>query len=348
MDPGTTDITDPPEFFTLQTEELKVTFLGLIETNGKPGETMPSTHPGKIDGLVFYPAESVVTDYSGLKESEGADLYIALTHLGMYDPPYFGDPKIAYDYPYFDMILGGHTHSPTATEINNMPIFQAGSYLSHLGKVELKLNETGIASYTSELIDLSTYPSYDTQLKNKIDAYESSLTFLEDVIGYSHNDHDRYQMGCFYTDALKAYLNVDVALQNTGGVRTGLDPGDITKREIYAISPFGNGTHIYQMTVAEIKNLFIGTGAGFYVSGIQISQNGSEIEIRDDGGTIIPDGTILSLGINDYIPAVHDSYFPETADVQALTAAETLIAYLETINDQVDYPVCDCYFRYVQ
>ena len=34
----------------------------------------------------------------------------------------------------------------------------------------------------------------------------------------------------------------------------GLDFGDITKREIYEISPFNNSTIIYQMTVGEIKN----------------------------------------------------------------------------------------------
>ena len=48
-------------------------------------------------------------------------------------------------------------------------------------------------------------------------------------------------------------MNVDLTFQNSGGIRSSLDEGDITVREIYEISPFNNGTVIYEMTVAEIK-----------------------------------------------------------------------------------------------
>ena len=90
----------------------------------------------------------------------------------------------------------------------------------------------------------------------------------------------------------------------------------------------------------------MGSGSGFYYSGIQIEQIRDEIEIVDLNGKIIPDEAILSIGVNDYIPSVHEKYFPNNGEVQALTDAETIIFYLETINDQVNYSNCNRYFRY--
>ena len=343
-------ISTPLAFHTVTVDDIKVTFLGLIETNGKPDDIIPATHPWKVQNLIFNTPEEIVSQYSNLKEQENADLYIALTHLGIFEfyeetADRFDDFKLAKQFPYFDMIIGGHTNYLMDTVINGIPVLAANKYLNYLGRTRLTIKDKSIESIHSDLIDLNTYTEYDADLKTKIDDYNSSMPFLDDFIGYSHLNHD-YATGCFYTDALREYMNVDVSIQNTGGVRAGLDEGDITKRKIYAIAPFNNGTVIYSMSVSDIKTFLIGVESGNYFSGIQITQVGADIEIRDPEGIVIPDETILTVGINDYIPAVNDTYFPSSGTVQALTAAETLIAYLENINDQVNYPVCDCYFRY--
>ena len=81
-------------------------------------------------------------------------------------------------------------------------------------------------------------------------------------------------------------------------------------------------------------------------SGIHIEQAGHFIHITDMDGNTIPDDTILSVGINDYIPAVMDAYFPAGRDVQDYTTAEALIYYLDNMSDVVSYPDCNRYFRY--
>jgi len=340
-------ISSPPKFKTINIGDLKITFLGLLETNGKLDDIIPSTHPLKIQNLSFQKAENIVSRYSSLKELEQADLYIALSHLGIYEfDDRFGDFKLAKQFPYFDIIIGGHTNQLSDTVINNIPVLMAGKYLNYLGRTRLTIKDKKIETIQTDFIDLNEYADYDTDLKSKIDEYNNSMPFLDDIIGYSYLNHEKYQIGCFYTDAFREYMNVDVAFQNTGGVRAGLDEGDITKREIYAISPFNNGTVIYNMSVSEIKNFLISVEFGNYFSGIQITQIDANIEIKDLEGNIIPDETILSVGINDYIPAVYDTYFPTNGSIQTLTAAETLIEYLETINGDINYPVCDCYFRY--
>jgi len=339
-------IPQPFEYTTLSVDNLKVTFLGLIETDGKEDAIIPSTHPWRVENVIFERPENVVSRYANIKEQEGSDLYIALTHIGYSkNNGRLGDYQLAEQFPYFDLIIGGHSHSKIETVVNNTPIFQAGGYLKNLGKIELTITDKKIETIKYELIDLSDRTEHDSELKNIIEEYNDS-PFFNEIIGYSHLNHDKPQVGCFVAEALRAKLIVDLTFQNTGGVRSNLDFGDITKREIFEILPFNNPTLIYEMTVTEIKNFLIGSGSGFYYSGVKFENINGDFNIKDLDGNIIPDNTILSVGVNDYIPAVYDVYFPTNGIIQPQTDAETVILYLKEIESQVNYPNSDNYFRY--
>ncbi len=343
-----TAVPQPYAYYTLTVDSLRVTFLGLVETNGKDNGTIPSTHPFRVQNFNFERPESVIANYSDIKSQENADLYIALTHLGHngYEGN-LGDYQLAEQYPYFDLIIGGHSHSEQNTEVNGIPIFQSGSYLHQLGKIELKVLNREVLAVDFELIDLDNYTGYDAGLKAIIDQYNESMSLvLDEVIGYSHYSHQKQQVGCFYTDALRERLDVDVSFQNSGGVRAGLNMGDITIGEVYAFDPFNNGAIIYEMSASEMKAFLKGSASGFYYSGIQIEQEASSVVLRDEFFTIIPNNMILRVGINDYIPAVYDNYFPASGDAQPYTTAEAIIYYLKNINDQVNYPDCDHFFIY--
>jgi len=343
-----TSVPEPYEYYTIVRDSLRVTFLGLVETNGKDNGTIPSTHPNRVQNFTFSRPESVVSNYSGIKTQENADLYIALTHIG--HDGYggnLGDYQLAEQFPYFDLIIGGHSHSEQNTSVNGIPIFQSGSYLNKLGKISLKVKDKALVHSDFHLIDLSTFANTDAGLKAIIDQYNASMaTVLDEVIGYSHYNHQKYQVGCFYTDALRMRMNVDVSFQNSGGVRAGLNKGDISVGEVYAFDPFNNGAVIYELSVSDIKAFLKGSGSGFYYSGLLIEQDANSVVIRDLENNILPNNTILKVGINDYIPAVYDSYFPTGGDVQPYTTAEAIIYFLENINDQVDYPDCGNFFNY--
>ena len=346
VDVGNSSIPNPFEYQTISVEDIKVTFLGLVETNGSDTHTIPSTHPWRVQDLTFQRPEDVIAQYADIKLQENSDLYVALTHLGFNGGSNsLGDTQIAEQYPYFDLIIGGHSHQKINTTINNIPIFQSGSNLNGLGKIELTIKDKTVQTINYELIDLNAYSEYDADLKTIIDDY-NDLPYLNEIIGYSHFNHNRSQVGCFYTDALKNAMNVDVTFQNTGGVRSSLNKGDITNREIFEISPFNNGTVIYNMSVTEIKNFLIGSRSSFYYSGIQIEQIGNEIQIKDLNNNIIPNNTILTVGTIDYIPAVYENYFPSNGNIQLLTGAETIITYLKNYNSEVNYPDCDNLFRF--
>ncbi len=345
VDMNATTVPEPWEYKTITVDNIKVTFLGLVETDGKVDATIPSTHPWKVQNFTFQRPENVISKYANIKEQENSDLYIALSHLG-YDKSWsLGDVQLAMQYPYFDLIIGGHSHQIINTTINDIPIFQAGSYLNKLGKIKMTLVDKKIESINCTIIDLNNYSEYDSELQAKIDEY-NNLPYFDEVIGYSEVYHSKTEVGCFVVEALKSQMSADISFQNTGGIRASLNQGDITKKEIFEISPFNNGTIVYTMTVAEIKDFLIGSAAGFYYAGVYIEQLNNELIISDLSSNILSDAANLQVGVIDYIPAVYDSYFPQQGAVQSLTDAETIITYLENTSSSINYSGSNNYFKY--
>ncbi len=339
-------VNQPNDFATVVIDDLRITFLGLIETNGSKTAIIPSSHPWRVQDYTFTPAQNVVRDFTSVKSDENADLFIALSHLGHNgNEVTWGDFQLAQNNNFFDLIVGGHSHAIIDTVFNNTPIFQSGGYLNFLGKIELEIMDKTLLSSNFSLINLNNYKEHDLDLLTLIESYNNEPELYEEI-GFSEEYHSKSSTGCFYTNAIRAHMQADVCFQNTGGIRKTLDKGTIIKREIYEISPFNNGTVLYEMTVEQIKLFLQGSDSGFYYSGIQIKKAGGAIEIRDELGRKIPDNYLLKVGINDYIAAVHSSYFPENGIIQSLTAAETIIAYLESINTSINYSNCYNYFRY--
>ena len=348
IDMKNTGIPVPDAYKTLTVGDIKVTFLGLLETNGKQNDVIPSTHPGKVKNIGFERPENVVNRYAGVKATENADVYVALTHLGRNgNSTVLGDFQLAEKFPYFDLIIGGHSHTTVDTEVNGIPIFQTNGYLRAMGKIELVIENKKVKSLNYSEIDLNQYTEENATVRAKIDAYDLEMaTLLDKKVGTAAIAHSTRQLGCFYTDVLVSEMNVDIALQNAGGIRAGLDVGEITTREVYRMDPFNNDAHIYTFTVSDFTKFLKESNAGFYYSGLQITQNGDAIELRDSGGALLNANTSITLGINDYIPAVYDDYFISTPQVQPFTTAELLIKHLENRTTSVSYPDCQQYFEY--
>lgn len=345
VDMSSSGVPEPLEFKTFDLDGFRVTFLGLIETSGRGN--IPLTHPWRVRNIDFKRPETVVAQYERLKEQEQSDLFIALTHLGHDGQDgVLGDFQLAEQFPFFDLIIGGHSNELLNTNVNNIPVFQAGNDLNYLGKIKLTIVNKKIQSLKHELINLNTFANSDAALVSVISDYQHSVPELEDVIGYSNLDHERFQVGCFYTDALRIQLNADISFQNSGGVRASLDQGDITKREIYEIDPFNNGTITYTMSVAGIKDFLEKSRSSLYYSGVIIDQVGNDVIITDLGGNVLADNTPLTVGINDFIPAIFEDLFPESGVTSTATTAETIISFLEENDEKVDYPDCSRFFKY--
>ena len=334
-----TGILQPKAYETISAGNVKASFLGLIETNGKKGAIIPSTHPWRVENLTFYNHLNVVDKYKDIKKQENADVYIALTHLGHTD-----DFELAEKAPYFDFIIGGHSHQKINQVVNEIPVFQSGSYLNGLGKIELTLKNKKVISTTYTLIDLKTATDEDAEIKALVSNYNNNEA-MNKVVGTATADHSRNATGCLITNAFTNKLQVDLSIQNTSGVRSDIKKGNITTKNIYSVVPFNNQVVIFEMSVGEMKKFLKESKSGFYFGGINIYQNNQEI-VFEKNGKVMNDNENLKLGTQDYIAAVHESLLPVQKTIYPLNDAETLIAYLKEINSEVNFPSCNHYFKF--
>ncbi len=337
VDASGSQFIQPKPYHTFEVGDLKVTILSFVETRGNP--RMPSTHPNNIKDITFMAYETVAPKYETLKEKEGADVLLALTHLGNRT-----ENELANNFPFMDLVIGGHTNNVKSELVNGIPVLMAGGNLSHLGKIELKIRDRKIMEHKTTLIDLSQYSEVDTELMTDIDVYNDAPEFNE-VLGTSLTDLDGGEVGCLYSTAVREMLDVDVMFQNGGGVRSDLDEGDITKMEILKIAPFGNRAVIFDMTLDELESFLVSDIEGMHYTGINIQQEGTDLIFLDASDEILPDNFPMKVALNDYVATKYAEFLKPEREVLTLTMAEILMEYVDKV-DTVSFEGCSRYFRY--
>ncbi|MDO6803773.1 bifunctional UDP-sugar hydrolase/5'-nucleotidase [Wenyingzhuangia sp. 1_MG-2023] len=334
-----TKITQPKAYETITVGNVSVSFLGLLETNGKKGAVIPSTHPWRIENFTFQNHEDIVSNYSTVKKDENADLYIALTHLGTGT-----DYELARNHSFFDMVIGGHSHQEINETINQIPVYQSGSNLNKLGKIVIEIKNKKIISKNFELINLNQDLPEDETVKKNIIAYNNNSD-LTKVIAIATVNHNTSATGCFITHAFVEKLDLDLSFQNPGGVRAGIEKGEVTAKEIYSVTPFNNQMVVYYLTVGQVKQFLKNSQDAFYYSGLEILQNGNNIVIKRNNNTLADD-EIIKMGTQDYIAALYEEILPAEKTILPENDASTLITYLTEINNVIDFENCYQYFKY--
>jgi hypothetical protein len=100
------------------------------------------------------------------------------------------------------------------------------------------------------------------------------------------------------------------------------------------------------MTVGEIKDFLKETKLAIYYAGIELEQQNNTIIIKNLNHEILNDNSSLTIGLNDYIPAVYDHYFQQTPTIKPYTTAETILNYFEHHSESIDYTQSTNYFQF--
>ena len=210
---------------------------------------------GGNDGQELYAAVQAAVDAA----SKEADYVIALGHLGD-DPasdPWNSEDVIA-NVSGLDAFIDGHSHSTVPMKEvadkdgKTVVLTQTGSYFKAIGRMTIA--EDGIKT---ELI--TEYAGIDESVKAIQDAWVKAVDDqLGEVIGHAGITLDNFtadgtrlvrkqetNTGDFCADALyylfdNMGLDVDCAVMNGGGVRSGAVTGDITYKTCKTIHTFGN------------------------------------------------------------------------------------------------------------
>ena len=189
-----------------------------------------------------------------------------------------------------DFVAGGHTHQTKAGRTSwGLPYIQGGRYCEHYGYAELRFSvdgQGGISfSGTNKLVTRTVDSSRDLHQYSGQNAYELSGDILSvsdyaldlisqsvnDVLGYIDTGATTYYidgsggrasaMGNWMCDILRRAGGADAAFINAGGIRTSIPLGgspqrNITVADIYEIFPFGNHIYVYDISWAELLQVF--------------------------------------------------------------------------------------------
>ena len=309
----------------LNAGKIKVGFIGLNV------RLLNLVNKTACEGVEWQDAINVADQYAAQLRQQGADIVIAISHLGYGS----GSTETYYDCGlvphtrHIDMIIGGHSHTTLrkatyATDLDGdkVPIVQTGSKGLNLGYAKIKLDEKGKPSFTYRLIPV------DNRLDNRVDATFSSIIddYAAEVkekmdvkLGYAPYELWRgtpeSPLGNLTADGLiwmaKEFHNVDadVAVYNSGGVRANIAEGDVTLGDVYAVFPFDNVLSLVTITGRNLRYLMYEVPYNLYINkGVKLVSNSngwvSSITIN---GQQIDDNKTYTVATIDYI-SDNDAY----------------------------------------
>ena len=283
------------------------------------------------EGVVWQDAINVADQYAAELREQGADMVIAISHLGYGggSTEYYYDCGIVSRTRHIDMIIGGHSHTTLKKAIyvenldgDKVPVVQTGSKGLNLGYAKIRLDGNGKPSFTYRLIPVNSRLDnrIDPTFSGIIEDYAAEVKEKMDVkLGYAPYNINRgtpeSPLGNLSADGLiwaaKKFHNVDadVAVYNSGGVRANISKGDVTLGDVYSVFPFDNVLSLVTITGKDLRYLMYKVPGSLYVN--------KEVKlVADDTGYVtsitvngqqIDDSKTYTVATIDYI-SDNDAY----------------------------------------
>ena len=224
-------------------------------------------------GLIFPPGP-VSRAYSSKAKEDGADLVVALTHLGV-----LKDQSLVEQDRNIDVVIGGHSHTrldePIMWENENkksVPILQTGAHGMAVGSLILDVEDgkAKVISYQLHDADYTVEPDrevLDYMLDVDRDAKEALgegrwnevIGYSEfDLTGYTTSGHHDHQEGCWTRHLpriLKEETDSDLGLYLGIFAGKNIPKGDITYGDIIENFPHTNeyGQPGWEVMTFELK-----------------------------------------------------------------------------------------------
>ena len=240
-------------------------------------ETATKAHPDKIKGVSFLAAQEMFdcaqAQVDALK-ADGCDYIICLGHLGI-DAESTGNRSIDLleKVTGIDVFIDGHSHStPPATQaattatgkVGDTVLTSTGTKLANVGMVDISPDGT-ISTSSLATSELTVTPDAKVaaraeEIQKEIDADYGTVFAKTEVALDGEKANVRTgetNLGDLIADAMlwQAGLldeGVDAAVTNGGGIRASIAAGDITKKDINTVLPFGNTLYVVKVTGAEL------------------------------------------------------------------------------------------------
>lgn len=248
-------------FIIVKIGGMKILFIGVI--------TEVALAQCKTDGLIgtFVTLEDAADEIGRIcntYNSLDVDFTVLLTHIGFEE-----DKKLAslLDPAWgVDIIIGGHSHTfmDAPTEVNGIPIVQAGTGTDQIGRFDIVVDtrHNCIDSYTWSTvpIDAEHCPA-DTAIEQLITMYKTQtdekygriITRFARQLTHPTRIRET-ELGDLFSDAMRDALGVDVFLLGSGSIRTEQLGPIVTKGDLDECFPYDDAVHTVYMTGAQLKH----------------------------------------------------------------------------------------------
>ena len=223
-----------------------------------------------------------------------------------------------------DVWFGGHSHNVVDDQVNGHPLLIAGSLGQYLAEVDLVVDpvKRSIVESGHRVLTVFADGPVDSVWAARVAGWNSGVASVAaQVVGTAgvalHRGRPESTIGDFITDAMRADVQADVALQNPGGMRADLDAGPITRGEVYAVMPFDNTVVTVQLTGALLKLALeqsLQHGRVTQVSGIRYKIDASKPELERVTDLTLADGTpverarTFTVATNNFMATGGDHY----------------------------------------
>ena len=265
---GTT-IFDANYTYTTKTG-VKIGFFGM-----ETPETQTKANPALIKGLTFATGDAftkaAADQVAALKD---ADVVICLAHLGIdaESAPYRSTDLYA-AVKGIDFIIDGHSHTVMTKGEKGESIQSTGTAFANIGVIVIdnatkKIESNSLFEIKEDTAKDATVAAAAQTIVDRVDkeygvVFAKSEVTLNGAKAPNGNRDSETNNGDLITDAMlwkvmqnKEGLTVDadhvVAITNGGGIRAAIKPGDVTKKDINTVLPFGNTVAVIYVTGAEL------------------------------------------------------------------------------------------------
>ena len=247
---------------------VKIGFFGM-----ETPEAQTKANPALIKGLKFDTDLKAVAEKQ-LEALKDDDVVIALSHLGVDDS---SKPYTSYDLynaaKGIDFIIDGHSHSVMTKGKNGEPVQSTGTKFANIGVIVIddaskKIESNSLYEIKEDTAKDAAVAAAAQKIIDRIDkeygaVFAKSKVELNGAKAPNGNRDGETNNGDLLTDARlwkvmqnKAGLTVNedhvVAITNGGGIRAAIKVGDVTKKDIKTVLPFGNTIEVIYVTGNEL------------------------------------------------------------------------------------------------
>ncbi len=209
--------------------------------------------------------------------AQGVNKIIALTHLG-----FDVDRAMAREVAGIDVIVGGHSHTPlgdepgavatyplveVAPDGTRVVIVQDWEWVQWLGDISVGFDANGVVTnWQGKPIPLDDSIAADAGFEAKIKEYNAPLEQLRNTpvsqsavaLNGARTDvrTKETNLGNLIADSMLDKTRVigsQIAITNGGGIRAGIDAGEVTVGEVLTVLPFGNTLAQVDISGALVK-----------------------------------------------------------------------------------------------